>query len=48
VSDAPRPGEVEEERELVTAGVPLPGYPEVLIGLPAGRRLREAWTRRQP
>ena len=34
--------------ELLVAGLPLPGYPTLRFGLPAGRALRAAWSRRQP
>lgn len=33
---------------VLVRGLPLPGYPAVRIGLPAGRMLREAWSRRRP
>jgi len=29
-------------------GVTLPGYRDLCVGLPAGRRLRELWTRQRP
>ena len=35
--------------ELVTLdGLPLPGYPELRFGLPAGRRLHRHWRQRRP
>jgi glycosyltransferase involved in cell wall biosynthesis len=34
--------------ERIVAGLPLPGYPGLRFGLPAGRRLRRHWQRRRP
>ena len=34
--------------ELVTAGLPIPGYRQRRLGLPAGRRLRRHWQARRP
>src|SRR5262245_58481372 len=36
------------EAEIVTRGVPFPGYPEVRIGLAASCLLEAAWARRRP
>ncbi len=32
----------------VVSGVPLPGYPELRLGLPCGRRLTRLWKRQRP
>jgi glycosyltransferase involved in cell wall biosynthesis len=34
--------------EVLTPGLPLPGYPGLRFGLPAGRRIRRVWTDRRP
>jgi glycosyltransferase involved in cell wall biosynthesis len=34
--------------ELLVRGVPIPCYPHLRLGLPAARRLREAWSRWRP
>ena len=34
--------------ETLTPGLPIPRYPELRIGLPAGRRLALEWARRPP
>ena len=34
--------------EMVVSGLPLPGYPGLRLGLPAGRRLLQDWRQRQP
>lgn len=36
------------EEVVVVAGLPLPGYPELRLGLPSGRRLIRLWTRQRP
>ena len=49
-----RPRQVQEpagpppENHLLTAGLPIPRYPELRFGLPAARRLHEAWRSRKP
>lgn len=34
--------------EIVVPGAPLPGYPRLRFGWPAGRRLRRIWSRERP
>ena len=34
--------------QLITAGLPLPGYPDLRFGLPATQRLRKHWRRQRP
>lgn len=35
-------------RQVRLPGVPLPGYPQLRLGLPAGRRMRLLWTLSRP
>ncbi|HVT71673.1 MAG TPA: glycosyltransferase family 1 protein [Lacunisphaera sp.] len=35
-------------RQVRLPGIPLPGYPQLRLGLPAGRRLRQLWTLQRP
>lgn len=35
-------------RQVRLPGVPMPGYPQLRLGLPAGRRLRQLWTVARP
>ncbi len=35
-------------RETLVAGLPIPGYPELRSGLPAGGRLRKLWRQQRP
>ena len=35
-------------RQVRLPGIPLPGYPQLRLGLPAGRRLRQLWTLNRP
>ena len=35
-------------RQVRLPGVPMPGYPQLRVGLPAGRRLRQLWTLNRP
>jgi len=35
-------------RQVPMPGLPLPGYPQLRMGLPAGRRLRREWTQDRP
>ncbi|RXK55548.1 glycosyltransferase family 1 protein [Oleiharenicola lentus] len=35
-------------RQVRLPGVPIPGYPQLRLGLPAGRRLRQLWTLNRP
>ncbi len=46
----PRQGEADQggEHELALRGLPLPGYPGLRFGLPAGRRLHREWAQRKP
>jgi glycosyltransferase involved in cell wall biosynthesis len=37
-----------DDGAMRVVGVPVPGYPQVRIGLPAGRRLRARWTVDRP
>ncbi len=37
-----------EEDEIRVTGVPIPGYSAMQFGLPAGKRLREAWRAQRP
>lgn len=34
--------------QLLTPGLPIPGYPELRFGLPAGERLRRQWLQERP
>lgn len=38
----------QADGQLLTPGIPLPGYPELRFGLPAGRCLRRSWTANPP
>jgi glycosyltransferase involved in cell wall biosynthesis len=46
----PRQGSADtgSEHELALSGLPLPGYPGLRFGLPAGRRLARQWRHRRP
>lgn len=46
----PRQGKADcgSEHELALAGLPLPGYPGLRFGLPAGRQLARQWRQRRP
>ncbi|WP_218918780.1 glycosyltransferase family 4 protein [Lacunisphaera limnophila] len=35
-------------RQIRLPGVPIPGYPQLRLGLPAARRLRKLWTLNRP
>ncbi len=35
-------------RQVRLPGVPIPGYPQLRLGLPAGRRLRQIWSLNRP
>ncbi len=41
-------GDEGGEHELVVSGLPLPGYPGLRLGLPAGRRLAKRWREQRP
>jgi glycosyltransferase involved in cell wall biosynthesis len=38
----------DEPGEILVRGLPLPGYKGLQFGLPSGKVLRRAWTRRRP
>lgn len=46
----PRQGKADagSEHELALPGLPLPGYPGLRFGLPAGRRLARQWRQNRP
>lgn len=46
--DLPAPKSHPEFREVAMPGMPLPGYPLLRLGLPAGRDLRRRWTEARP
>jgi len=35
-------------RQIRLPGVPIPGYPQLRLGLPAGRRMRQLWSLNRP
>ena len=41
-------GDAGSEHELALPGFPLPGYPGLRFGLPAGRRLARQWRQQRP
>ncbi len=41
-------GDIGNEHEQAVPGLPLPGYPGLRFGLPAGRRLARQWRYRRP
>lgn len=41
-------GETAAGDDLLVGGLPLPGYPGLRFGLPAGRRLEKQWRRQRP
>lgn len=41
-------GDMGEAEDLALAGLPLPGYPGLRFGLPAGRRLARQWRHKRP
>ena len=41
-------GDTGEDYDLALPGLPLPGYPGLRFGLPAGRRLAWQWRQRRP
>ena len=41
-------GDAGSEHELALPGLPLPGYPGLKFGLPAGRRLVRQWRQQRP
>jgi len=46
----PRQGKADlgSEHETAMPGLPLPGYPGLRFGLPAGRQLKRLWRQRRP
>jgi glycosyltransferase involved in cell wall biosynthesis len=47
-SDLPNPGAQSDFREVPMPGLPIPGYPLLRLGLPAGRRLKRLWRADRP
>jgi glycosyltransferase involved in cell wall biosynthesis len=45
---ADRPGEQDSPEEVLSRGMPIPGYPELKLGLPAKQALRRLWSARRP
>ncbi|MFZ2267448.1 MAG: glycosyltransferase family 1 protein [Azonexus sp.] len=41
-------GDAGGEHEMTVAGLPLPGYPGLRLGLPAARRLARQWRQQRP
>ncbi len=41
-------GEIAADDVIAVRGLPLPGYPEVRFGLPAGRHLHRRWRHQRP
>lgn len=46
--DLPGPSGHADYVQVPMPGLPLPGYPLLRLGLPAGRTLRRAWARERP
>ena len=46
--DLPAGGARDPFLEIALPGLPIPGYPLLRLGLPAGRRLRRRWTADRP
>lgn len=44
----PRQGKEAPGEDVLTTGMPLPGYKGLQFGLPAGRTLRKLWTGQRP
>ncbi len=42
------PGQTAGLAQLLTVGLPIPRYPELKVGLPAGRRLERRWRAERP
>jgi glycosyltransferase involved in cell wall biosynthesis len=47
-SDLPTSGQTADYRQVPVPGVPIPGYPLLRLGLPAGGRFRRAWSLERP
>lgn len=47
-SDLPAPATHPEFREVALPGCPIPGYPQLRLGLPAWARLRRRWQAERP
>lgn len=45
---ADRPGEADGPEEVLSRGMPIPGYPELKLGLPAKQALRRLWSVQRP
>jgi len=46
--DLPKESQTPDYRQVPMAGVPIPGYPLLRLGLPAGGKFRRAWTVDRP
>ncbi|MFN0185978.1 MAG: glycosyltransferase family 4 protein [Aquabacterium sp.] len=46
--DADAPASLPRLRQVLVAGLPIPRYPDLRMGLPAGRRLRRLWQQDRP
>jgi len=46
--DLPDPATETDYRQVPMKGFPIPGYPLLRMGLPAGRKLRKLWTADRP
>ena len=46
--DLPESRASDDYRQVPMTGVPIPGYPLLRMGLPAGGRLRRAWSAERP
>ena len=46
--DLPDPKAKSDFEQVAMAGLPIPGYPLLRMGLPAGGRLRREWSRERP
>lgn len=46
--DLPRRDEPPSFQEVAVPGMPIPGYPQLRLGLPAGRMLRRRWRANRP
>ena len=47
-TDLPNPEARREFRQVDMAGFPIPGYPQLRMGVPAARRLRRLWSLDRP